>query len=304
MRIRKIASGLAVCLSALTLITTARAASPLSDSFGAYWFQGKAEITSYRLEQARYGEIHTGNAMLIFVTEDFSRSKQVKLDDYSAAGSDAVKVLKLNATRHFTTGIYPYTLMASVLSPIDPAEGPRPLKISMSAQEWCGQVFVQINLKDGAYRVRQYSYFESEGDRDLPLEAAIPEDEIWTTIRLDPSTLPVGPVRMIPGVMIQRLKHSPWKAVGAVAERRPDLAQPEIDVYTLTYPEMSRILTIRFRRAFPYEIESWEETYRDGFGSLAKELTTRATLMKRVMIDYWNRNHTADAELRRALGLE
>ena len=71
-------------------------AAPLPPAFGSYWFQGKAELTSYTLSQARYGELHPGEAILIFVTEDFSRKKQVKLDDPAAAGADKVPVLKLN----------------------------------------------------------------------------------------------------------------------------------------------------------------------------------------------------------------
>ncbi|MGB2691994.1 MAG: septum formation inhibitor Maf, partial [Thermodesulfobacteriota bacterium] len=43
-----------------------------SEEFKAYWYDGKAEITSYKLEQARYGELHEGYAVMVFVTEDFS----------------------------------------------------------------------------------------------------------------------------------------------------------------------------------------------------------------------------------------
>jgi len=55
------------------------------------------------LEQARYGEIHKGRAVTIFVTEPFSKSKQVKLDDYKAAGDDRANVMKLNMTKNFNT---------------------------------------------------------------------------------------------------------------------------------------------------------------------------------------------------------
>ena len=52
-----------------------------SEEFKNYWYAGKAEITSYKLEQARYGELHSGYAVLVYVTEDFSVSKHVKLDN-------------------------------------------------------------------------------------------------------------------------------------------------------------------------------------------------------------------------------
>lgn len=282
----------------------AYAAEPQYESFGDYWYQGKAEITSYRLEQARYGELHEGEAVLVYVTEDISRSKQVKLDNPGAAGADAVKVLKLNAMKNFTTGIYPYSLMASVFAPIDHAADPRALKITLSMQEWCGQSFVQMNLRGDAYSVQQNSYFESEGDKATQVTAAISEDELWTTLRLDPAALPTGSVRLIPGVMIQRLKHLPWQIQTAEATLRDDPVDANLKVYTVTYPTMNRTLSIRYRAAFPYEIESWEETYPDGFGKNAKTLTTRATLNKRVLVDYWTKNHVADATWRTQLGLK
>ena len=57
-----------------------------SPEFKSYWNSGRAEITSYKLEQARYGELHSGYSVLVFVTEDFSKKKQVKLDRPAAAG--------------------------------------------------------------------------------------------------------------------------------------------------------------------------------------------------------------------------
>ena len=54
--------------------------TPLSEEFKEYWFAGKAEITSYKLEQARYGELRDGSAVLIYVTEPFLADKQVKVN--------------------------------------------------------------------------------------------------------------------------------------------------------------------------------------------------------------------------------
>src|SRR6266550_1243897 len=79
---------------------------PLTEEFKNYWYAGKAEISSYKLKQARYGEIHDGNAVMVFVTEDFSKSKQVKLDHPEKAGDDKLPVLKLNLVKKFVTGIY------------------------------------------------------------------------------------------------------------------------------------------------------------------------------------------------------
>ncbi|MEQ8572775.1 MAG: hypothetical protein RIB63_01840, partial [Fulvivirga sp.] len=57
-----------------------RAISSVSTpEFADNWYAGKAELVSYNLKQSRYGEVHDGKAVLIFVTEPFSKKKQVKL---------------------------------------------------------------------------------------------------------------------------------------------------------------------------------------------------------------------------------
>lgn len=270
-------------------------------TFGDYWYQGQAELTSYDLEQARYGEVHRGHAVLIFVTEDFSKSKQVKLDDPGAAGDDRTKVMKLNFTKSFTTGIYPYSMMTSVFTPVDLSPT---LKVTTSSQEWCGHTFTQLNRTSAGYRVTQLSYFESEGDETLELDAAVAEDGLWTLIRIDPSALPTGRLRLIPGTMFQRLRHQPWRLSEADATLAPDPSDPALTAYTLDYPELGRTLTIRFRSAFPHEIESWEESYVSGWGEGATRLVTRGVAKKRMLLDYWNHHDLKDAPLRDQLGLD
>lgn len=272
--------------------------------FGAYWYQGQAELTSYELEQARYGEIHPGHAVLIYVTEDFSRAKQVKLDRPQEAGDDAVKVLKLNFTKKFNTGIYPYSMMTSVFAPVSPEGDPHALKVTTSSQEWCGHTFVQMNRAGSGYEVHGYSYFESEGDESKTFGDAVTEDELWVTLRLDPGRLPTGEVALIPGTMFLRLRHVPWGLQRAAASLTTAGGADGLMAYTLSYPELGRTLTIRFREAFPHEIEGWEETYSSGFGAGARKLTTRATRKERMLTPYWTQNSLADAPLRAKLGLE
>ena len=269
--------------------------------FGDYWYQGLAEITSYDLEQARYGEAHNGHAVLIFVTEDFSESKHVKLD--KAGGSDAVTVMKMNATRKFNTGIYPYSMMTSAFTPVSADRYPHTLKVTTSSQEWCGHTFTQLNLDDNGYRARLYSYFERESDRDIQFENVLLEDELWNRIRLSPDTLPTGEVRLIPGTIFQWLSHNAWGAHTATVSLADDPSDPTVRTYTLTYADVSRTLAIRFNKAFPHEIESWMETSK-GRGPDAAELVTRATRRKRIQLDYWRRHDLADSHYREQLGLE
>jgi hypothetical protein len=276
--------------------------------FGAYWYQGDAELCSYELQQARYGEIHQGNAVLIFVTEDFSKTKQVKLDHPQEHPGDKVSVLKLNFTKKFSTGVYPYSMMTSVFKPVKLEEFPHALKMTTSVQEWCGQTFMQFNHLNGRYAVKGYSYFESEGDMEQEVKDVLLEDELWTMIRLSPKQLPSGEVKMIPGGMFLRLRHQEVKAQKAVCklESLQDTLyeNQELMKYTIHYPEMERNLTIYFEKVFPYLITGWEETYRSGFGEDVKKMTTKARLKKTINMPYWEHNKNADSKYRKALGLE
>ena len=286
-------------------------AAPLPPEFGAYWFQGKAELTSYDLTQARYGELHRGEAVLIFVTEDLSRRKQVKLDNPDAASADRLPVLKLNFNKKFNTGIYPYSILTSTFTPLDLAANPHTPKVSMSMQEWCGHVFTQLNLGPKGYAVSQKSYFESEGDTETKLELTLLEDELWNRIRLGPAGLPTGNIKLVPGTAFCRLQHLPLRPEPATASLQTDTRSQELpssvptQTYTVTYSgPKQHTLKIHFEQAFPHRILGWEETYLDGPGTAQPRLlTTRATRRRSIMLDYWRAHNNADLVWRDSLGL-
>jgi hypothetical protein len=267
-----------------------RAFTP-SDNFKAYWYAGEAEISSYKLEQARYGELRDGAAVLVFVTEDFLPKQQVKADDYNKINTP---VLKLNATKNFNTGVYPYSIMQSTFYPI--SNNDHALKVSCSVQEWCGHVYTQLNQRD-QFEIMSHSYFESEGDQDFKLDQAILENELWTQLRLDPKSLPTGSLDIIPSLEFVRLKHIELKAYKATATI-------DNDTYTISYPHLGRELIINFDPEFPYNISSWEDTFKDGYGTNAKTLTTKATLLKTIKSPYWSKNSKADKSLRETLLLD
>jgi len=266
-------------------------AEALSEEFKAYWYQGEAEITSYALEQARYGEIRKGTAVLVYVTEPFLKSDQVKADQES---SKNIPVLKLNATKNFTTGIYPYSIMQSVFYPV--ANNQHALKIACSVQEWCGQVYAQLNNRSD-FEVRSHSYFEGEADEEFNLNKNILENELWTQLRINPKSLPTGAIEIIPAFEFLRLRHIPFKAYKASAELSANR-------YTLSYPELTRTISITFNPQSPFDILSWKETFISGQGDKAQELTTKATRIASIKSDYWNKNSNADSGLRESLGLE
>ncbi len=265
-----------------------------SQDFKNYWYAGKAEINSYTLDQARYGETRYGKAMLIFVTEDFSKKKKVKLDEPDKAREDKISVLKMNFTKNFVTGIYPYSMMLSVFTPISRNQSPNTLKATMSSQEWCGHVFSQMNLAANKYSVESYSYFEQEGDLKFSLDKTLLEDELWNRIRLDPENLPEGKFKLIPGLFYTRLKHTDLKVLevtGSTSDEGDDIK------YTITYPD--RKLSIRYQKKFPHQIIGWEEQFEEW----GKPAYTKATLDKTLYIDYWKKNKNENLFLRDSLDL-
>ncbi len=266
----------------------------LSEAFKTYWYASEAEITSYKLQQARYGETRDGEAVLIYVTEPFLPEVQVKAD---ASHPDNVSVLKLNATKNYLTGIYPYSIMTSTFYPVHDTQ--HAIKVAFSSQEWCGQVYAQLNNRE-QFDVMSHSYFESEADQDLKLNKTILEDELWTKIRIDPKGLPVGDFEVVPSLEYIRLSHKELKAYKASLA----LTDTEgISTYEITYPELERTLKINFSTDFPYAIQGWSETATSGFGANAKQMTSTATKMKTLKTPYWQQNGNKDLSLRDSLRL-
>ncbi len=279
---------------------------PEDKDFHSYWYNYGAEITRFELEQGRYGEIRPGHAVLIFVTEPFLPDIQVK-SDFEASRERSIPILKLNFIKRFNTGIYDYSMMKSVFTPI-PSEQQqlsKTLKVSTTRQDWCGHVFLQYNLEKDHYKVKQYSYFEKEGDRTVNIPSVHLEDDIWTRIRIDPKTLPLGGIEMIPGSFFTTIRMIDLRAEKAVAELTDtqDGNGGAVSQYTVKYPSLDRTLSIRFNRDFPHDILSWTETYPSGSGKNAKVLTTKAKRTHAVMVDYWNKNSVKDLKLRKELGL-
>ncbi len=304
----KLKLNLVVIFSAIMLFAGCNADAQIEgadkDQFNKYWYAGKAEITSYDLKQARYGEVHDGYAVTVFVTEPFSKSKQVKLDNPKINKNDVLNVLKLNYVKKFNTGIYRYSVMESIFTPVDLKNNPNTVKLSSSVQEWCGHVYTQLNLDEDKYDVEAFSYFESEGDEEFEIKREFLEDEVWNRIRINPSSLPTGKFKLIPSVLISRLTHRPLKVESVTATLSEVLEKKNIMRYKVIFSGSNRELSIDFAANFPYEIESWEEKYKSGFGPGAKVLSTTATKKERILSDYWNKHDIEDVHLRRKLGIE
>lgn len=282
---------------------TKEATSPQTidnSKFDQYWYQGKAEITSYDLKQARYGEIREGSAVFVFVTEPFSKSKQVKLNNTTRNEEDVVKVLKMNFTKKFTTGIYDYSILQSIFTPIDLKNYKHSIKVATSLQEWCGHTYTQLNLQSYKYKVLLKSYFETEGDQEYQIEQAMLEDEIWNLIRISPSVLPIGDIQLVPNTATARLRHTSLDVESAFATLNDHESNKRLMTYIVEFTESQRTLKIHYHKKFPHEIEGWTETYIDN----GKELSTTATRTKTILSDYWNKYQIKDEPMRQELGIE
>jgi hypothetical protein len=265
----------------------------LSKEFKANWFDGKAELTSYKLKKARYGEIREGEAVMVFVTEPFLPNQQVKYEGHTT-DEKAESILKLNFHQTFDTGVYPYSILTSVFTPLNPFK--TAYKISTSTQEWCGHTFIQLNKRKNEYDVTSLSYFQKESDKKYGIKEAITEDELWTKIRINPEKLPIGNIKIIPGTSISRLNHFDLK----VEEAKTELfGNDEIMSYKLSYNNIERSLKIEFETKSPHKILGWEESVLSG----GKNLITTATINKSIDLDYWNKNSVADSTYKALLGL-
>lgn len=254
-----------------------------------YWYSGQAEVSKYELEQYRYRDVHEGELVTIFVTEDFLTDKQVKNDNYTSKHS--VPILKLNALRRFTTGIYDYSMMTSVFTR---ADGSSTEKITLSSQDWCGQSFVQVNKKgDKKYQIQLRSYFESEGDRDFTVSADLLEDEIPNLIRIDPELIPTGEVNILPSLVNLRFSHGQMKAESAQVARKSN--QDGSRVIELTYPGEGRTVSFAYDNSPMRKIQSWNE--------VQGQRQTKATLSTQINEAYWSKNAASDLPMRTKLGL-
>lgn len=269
--------------------------------FNSYWYGGEAEISSYELEQVRYGEVHKGNAVMVFVTEPFSKRKQVKLDNWRDTSDDNVSVMKLNMTKKFITGIYPYSMMMSAFTPVSLDKHPNTFKVTTSSQEWCGHTFMQLNLTKSDYELKGFSYFESEGDIEKSVRKELLEDELWSRLKMNPAVLPTGEVALLPSTFYLRLKHKELEARTANCSLNwldaSDYGENAQGAYSIDFGD--RKLTIYFEEQFPHAILGWEESYSEG----ANEMTTKARRINTIKSAYWGKNHNADREIRKQLGL-
>jgi hypothetical protein len=293
-------------LTRIALVLAGLAAAPATaqTDFGTHWHDGRAELDGYALTVERYGQQRSGRAVLIYVTEPFSVSKKVKVDDPSRNPSDTVDVLKLNLVRDFQTGIYDYDTMTSIFSRSDDFA---PLKISFTSGEWCGHVYEDLRFDGRRVEARVFSYFEDESiQADLKCPAdAVAADNLFIRLRgLRGAYLEPGErieIPLLPGAFHRRLAHRPLEWTTAVIERAPDPETVEVPAGTFS----TAVYVVKtgdgregrfwVEQPHPHRIVRWEW----GPGGAAELGVLTGTLREK----YWQLNANGDERYLQQLGL-
>ncbi|MGD8413736.1 MAG: hypothetical protein PVF33_05865 [Candidatus Latescibacterota bacterium] len=271
-----------------------------AQDFGAHWHDGRAELDGYRLTVSRYGQERSGHAVMIFVTEPFSKSKMVKVDDHTKNPQDTFDVLKLNLVRDFQTGIYDYNTMVSVFSRSADFE---PVKVTFTSAEWCGNVYTELLFGSDEVRIRNESYFEDEsGDRTIPKPGdLVSEDNLFILLRgLKGDYLKPGEsvsVDYLPGVFFSRLSHKRMETTMGKISRRGDTETIEVpagkfDTIVYDVAAAGRKGVFHVEKQYPHRIVRWE---------LSPDVRGELTGSDR--LQYWKLNREGDESYLKELGL-
>ena len=269
--------------------------APAKQSFWRHWGDGKAELSGYNVTTERYGHLRKGKATLIYVTEPMDRRVWIK--DDAVAPPHRVEVLKLNFHLTFRTGIYPYSVLTSVFSPVERTDQIflSPAKIALSVQEWCGHVYQRVVPLAEGFDHEIHSYFASEGDRSERVAAGkgtLYEDALWIQLRELIEPFAGGKNwsgKIVPSLWIGRKDHQPPKPVDATIVREVKEGPPATVLYRLRYG--SHEVVYEVEKEMPHRILRWQRN--DG---------ERATLLKTTRLPYWQLNNPGDEHLLRKLG--
>ena len=297
-------------VATLILVLSGEARSEPTTSevgFDARWHDGRAELDGYRYSIVRYGAKREGQAVMIFVTEPWSESKRVKVEDHLRNPADTFEVLKLNLVRDFQTGIYDYNTMVSLFVRTRDFS---PVEVSFSSAEWCGHVYHKVRFDRDAVTEELRSYFEGEsGDRSLKrVEPGIPEEALFVLLRGLREDY-VGPkgrrdIELLSGMMESRLRHRPLAWTRARIERTSESVSVPAGTWTSA---ILYVVTLNDGRTGRFWVEptgdrrilKWTWT---GPG-VNTESSETGELTGSFRTAYWKENGPGDDRLLRSLGL-
>lgn len=307
--------------AALLIVAITLGAAPATQhDFGSWWHDGKAELDGYRYTLTRYGHIRHGQAVAVYVTEPFSKSKNVKVDDPAKNPGDTFDALKLNLVRDFQTGIYDYNTMTSLFVRSADFE---PVKVSFSSTEWCGNVYEELKVDPGLVTERLSSYFENESasreERRPP--GGLLEEELFVKLRgLRGEFLRPGESRsvpILPSSFRRRLTHQPLKWSEARIERLPATrsttvpAGPfETNVYVVRLKSGAEG-TFFIETRYPHRVVCWEWSHVPTVPSAqaagaqwVRDADDEGELLGSRRLEYWKLHGEGDERYLAELGLK
>jgi hypothetical protein len=310
----------------LALTLAAGLASPLAppsarpaDAAGAglferHWQDGKAELNGYRYRVIRYGEERAGQAVMVFVTEPFSASEHVKVDDPGRNPADTFEALKLNLVRDWGTGIYDYNTLVSVFTR---SRDFSLEKVAFSAMEWCGSVHEEMISEPHRITDRVSSYFQgASGYRTLARKKdGVEEDQLLVLLRglRGDEFLKPGESRTVPFLaspFYRRLTHREAAWSTATVERLPareairvPAGRFECDVY-LVHLYDGREGRFDLERAYPHRIIRWSwKPPAKAQGGMSRDGCDSGELAGSSRLPYWQLHANGDERYLRGLGL-
>ncbi len=301
----------AATLVALPLSLSAAAApeAPLfGPAFASTWHDGNAEVAGYELTFPRYGEPRSGTAVAITVTEPFSWEPRVK-----AGGPDTFGVVKLNLAEDFPTGVYDYNLMTSAFVATEPVEGlpaGAPVKVTFTAQEWCGHAFQQAVFFPGKVEHVGFSYFDGEEHEEQAFKHRGPvlaEDALflWARGLAAPAVAPGEglEVALYRSAAVVQLTHVAQKIDSVELERGDETVEMDTAIGRITVREATAKVdreeapdldyTFYVEEAAPHRIVKW--TRSDGY---------EAVLVGVDRMPYWSMNGPGGEDALPRIGLK
>ena len=235
------------------------------------------------------------------LTETIDEETRIKSDS-----NEGVSVLKLNEIRDFSTGIYDYNAMTSTFVPLDGSRKQGiPTKVSISMQEWCGQVWEQLLVGQRDARRTLRSYWEEEGDVDedwaVPAGAVFADALPFLARGLGGPWLEPGEERTVPWfptLLERRLTRDKARLQQARLARSAstetvDVPAGSFSAFSVTArPESGAQTTWYIEAEPPHRLVRWTRSDGEEAGLLA---STRSP--------YWRQNGSGDRNRREALGL-
>jgi hypothetical protein len=154
-----------------------------SQSPGAVWDDGLAEVAVYDGRWIIYGKERIFEARLITAKEAFDESRGVKADP-PYEGRAIRDVLKENLVMEIPTDNYPYRFLRTTFVSRDNSD--LLLKATVGSQEWCGNTFHLFRAGAGQPSYEFHSYFDGEGDSSVALAVRpgdLFRDQLFSTLR-------------------------------------------------------------------------------------------------------------------------